>query len=171
MHESRDEKEKKPLVLDTSAIYNGTDYPADTVLYATPQIVSEVRRVYRSDRAEFFIDTRLTVMMPSSDSMKAVRGKAEENGDIARLSEPDLEILSLAYELGAILVTEDYSIQNTASALGVEYRSLYIPRISSYVQWEIVCKACGLISLTRGEKECRICGGKLITRRKKTRPV
>lgn len=171
MYEWQNGTEEKMLVLDTSAIYNGTDYPAGTVLYATPQIVTEVRKVYRTERAEFFIISRLTVLMPSSESMKAVRTKAEENGDIARLSEADLEILSLAYELHAVIVTEDYSIQNTASALGVEYRSLYIPRINNYVQWEIVCKGCGSTLQTRNDKECRICGGKLITKRKKSRPI
>ncbi len=171
MHETQNQADGKTLVLDTSAIYSGTDYPAGTALYATPQIVSEVRRVYRAERAESFVTSRLTVLTPSPESMKAVRIKAEENGDIARLSEADLEILSLAYELQAIIVTEDYSIQNTASALGVEYRSLYIPGISSYVQWEIVCRACGSASHAPGEKECRICGGKLGTRKGKTRPI
>ncbi len=171
MHESQNEAMRKKLVLDTSAIYNGTDYPAGTVLYATPQIVSEVRKVYRTERAEFFVESRLTVLMPSPGSMRTVRMKAEENGDIARMSEADLEILSLAYELHATIVTEDYSIQNTASALGLDYRSLYIPRISSYVQWEIVCRGCGSTSHARDEKECRICGGRLVTKRKKTRPI
>ena len=55
--------------------------------------------------------------------------------------------------------------------LGVEYRSLYIPRINNYVQWEIVCKGCGSTLHTRNDKECRICGGKLITKRKKSRPI
>jgi UPF0271 protein len=167
MHDDR----TKPFVLDTSAMYNGTDYPADTVLYSTPMVVDEVKRVYRSNRAELFVDTRLKIIEPDRRSVGKVVEAARKNGDIARMSPADIEVLSLAYELNAVIITEDYSIQNTASALGVEFRSLYIPRIASYVEWTLICESCRRESDSKEEKVCRICGGKMITVRKKSRPI
>ncbi|MBX8631488.1 MAG: hypothetical protein J9259_03070 [Thermoplasmata archaeon YP2-bin.285] len=161
----------KVLVLDTSAMYSGTDYPPDAVLYTTPDIVSELRRVYRSSRTEFFVDTRLTVKMPRQSSIEMVREMAKKNGDIARLSPEDIDVLSLAFELKATIVTEDYSIQNTASALGIEYISLYIPAINDYVEWNVICVSCGHVAEDATQKECRICGGRNITKRRKSRSV
>ncbi len=161
----------KPFVLDTSAMYNGTDYPADAILFSTPKVVSEVKHVYRSSRAELFVDTRLKIIEPAARSVEKVVEVAKKNGDIARLSPADIEVLSLAYELNAVVITEDYSIQNTASGLGVEFRSLYIPRIASYIEWTLVCESCRGESCSREERVCRICGGRMITVKKKSRPI
>ncbi len=158
-------------VLDTSAIYNATDYPADRMLYSTPQVLKELRRVYRTERAELFVQSRLRIAEPDRESVQWIREKAQETGDIARLSPTDIEVLSLAREMGAILVTEDYSMQNIAEAAGIEFRSLYLPPIKDYVEWELRCVSCGAISKEKAAKECRICGGKLITRRRKSRPI
>lgn len=158
-------------VLDTSAIYNATDYPADTVLYSTPQVVKELRRVYRTERAELFVQSRLRIVEPGRKSLSRIREKADETGDITRLSQTDIEVLALALELGAVLVTEDYSMQNIAEAAGIEFLSLYLPPIKDYVEWELKCVSCGALSHEREARECRICGGKLITRRRRSRPV
>ncbi len=159
------------FVLDTSAIYNATDYPADSILYSTPLVVRELRRVYRTERAELFVQSRLRITEPGRASSEWIRKKAVESGDITRLSPTDLEVLSLAKELRAVLVTEDYSMQNIAGAAGIEFRSLYLPPIKDYVEWELKCMSCGTVSATKDAKECMICGGKLITRRRKSRPI
>lgn len=159
------------FVLDTSAIYSATDYPANTVLYSTPMVIRELRRVYRTERAELFVQTRLRIVEPGRDNVDWIRKKAEQTGDIARLSPTDIEVLSLARELGAVLVTEDYSMQNIAEAAGIEFTSLYLPPIKDYVEWDIKCVSCGAISEEKDAKECRICGGRLITRRRRSRPI
>ena len=158
-------------VLDTSAIYSATDYPAENVLYSTPMVIRELRRVYRTERAELFVQTRLRIVEPGRDNVDWIKRKAEQTGDIARLSPTDIEVLSLARELRAILVTEDYSMQNIAEAAGIEFTSLYLPRIKDYIEWDIKCISCGAISEEKDAKECRICGGRLITRRRKSRPI
>lgn len=158
-------------VLDTSAIYNATDYPADKVLYSTPQVVKELRRVYRSERAELFVESRLRIVEPSKKSIESIRKVAEQTGDITRLSQTDIEVLSLAWELGAVLVTEDYSMQNISEAADIEFRSLYLPPIKEYVEWELKCLSCGAVSVEKEARECRICGGRLITRRRRSRRI
>lgn len=158
-------------VLDTSAIYSATDYPADIVLYSTPQVVRELRRVYKSERAELFIESRLRIVQPMRGSIEKITKKARETGDIARLSPTDIEVLSLAAQLHAVLVTEDYSMQNIAEASGIRFKSLYLPPIKDYVEWELKCVSCGAVSNEKDAHECRICGGKLITRRKRSRRI
>lgn len=168
---AREGRRETVYVLDTSAIYNATDYPADKTLYSTPQVVRELKRVYRTERAELFVQSRLRIVEPDRKSLKRIREKAEETGDITRLSQTDMEVLALALELGAVLVTEDYSMQNIAEAAGIEFLSLYLPPIRDYVEWELKCISCGAVSSEREARECRICGGRLITRRRKSRPV
>ncbi len=158
-------------VLDTSAIYNATDYPADITLYSTPGVLRELRRVYRTERAELFVETRLRIAEPARGSIEKVREIARRSGDISRLSPTDIEVLSLAVEMGALLVTEDYSMQNIAEAAGIGFISLYLPPIREFVEWELRCLSCGAPAEGSGAKECRICGGKLITRRRRSRPL
>lgn len=159
------------FVLDTSAIYSATDYPPEAVLYSTPMVVRELRRVYWTERAEIFVESRLRITEPAAKSVGRIREIALESGDIARLSPTDIEVLSLAYELGAVLLTEDYSMQNIAEAAGISFRSLYLPPIKDFVEWELRCTSCGTAAGKGDGKECRICGGKLVTRRKKSRPL
>jgi len=156
-------------VLDTSAIYNATDYPAGITLFTSPEVLNELRRVYKSERAELFIAARVSVVSPSESSINAVTEKAKETGDIARLSRTDVEVLSLAFELGACIITEDYSIQNTACALGVSYTSLYIPPIKEFREWIVVCSSCGTRSTDGKSTICPVCGGRLHTRKKRER--
>ena len=169
--ESGGATEGRAYVLDTSAIYSATDYPADIMLYSTPMVVRELRRVYKSERAELFVESRLRIVEPLKESIEKIQKKAGETGDISRLSPTDIEVLSLAAELDAILVTEDYSMQNIAEASGIRFKSLYLPPIKDYVEWELKCVSCGAVAGEKDSHECRICGGKLITRRKKSRRI
>jgi UPF0271 protein len=116
-------------------------------------------------RLEFLLESGLKVVSPSEDTLKEVVSAAEESGDISRVSEADLEILGLAKELEATLLTDDYSIQNLAAILNVDYLGISQEGIKRKFKWRIRCKGCGRFWDTM-HPSCPVCGSELKTTRK-----
>ena len=147
----------KGLVLDTSALYYGKDLPPDWELVISPGVVRELEREGMKDRLELLLATRVKVLSPSKKSLARVLSESEKTGDSRRLSSTDKEILALALDLGYELVTDDYSIQNTAEAMGVPYRGLEQKGIRRVIQWGSRCIGCGK-RFDSDVKECDVCG-------------
>ena len=147
----------KGLVLDSSALFYGKDFPEDYDLIISPGVVRELTKHGMGQRLELLLATRLKVLSPSKRSLTRVIGESERTGDARRLSSTDKEILALAMELDYDLVTDDYSLQNLASALGIPFRALDQKGISEIVKWETKCVGCGK-RLPPGTEECDICG-------------
>jgi UPF0271 protein len=154
------------FVLDTSAILSGKDFSSEYELYSSPKIIEEIKHGRMRRRLDFLLESGLRVMSPSEDTIKEVRKCAEETGDIARISEADLEILSLAKELDAILLSDDYSIQNIASKLKVDFKGVAQDGITEIFKWEYRCKGCGRY-WEKMHDACPVCGSELKTAQKK----
>lgn len=152
-------------VLDTSAILSGKDLPADCELYSSPKILDELKHGRMRRRLDFLIESGLKVLSPSEDTLKEVISAANESGDLLRMSQADLEILGLAKELDATLLTDDYSIQNLASILHVDYMGISQDGIKKTLKWRIRCKGCGRYWDTM-HPSCPVCGSELKTTRK-----
>ena len=151
-------------VLDTSAILSGKDLPADSELFSSPKIVDELKHGRMKRQLDFLIESGLKILSPSEKSKEEVVASAENTGDIVRVSDADMEILALAKELKAILLTDDYSIQNIASKLGVEFTGISQEGISKTIKWRIRCKGCGRY-WEKMHKMCPVCGSELKTTR------
>ena len=147
----------KGLVLDTSALYYGKDLPPEWELVISPGVVRELEREGMKDRLELLLATRVKVLSPSKKSLARVLSESEKTGDSRRLSSTDKEILALALDLGYELVTDDYSIQNTAEAMGVPYRGLEQKGIRRVIQWGSRCIGCGK-RFDSDVEECDVCG-------------
>ena len=108
-------------ILDSSFFLSGFPVP-DGELYTVHLVVDEVR----PDRKElhFARSKGLQVMEPSEETVLSVRTAAEGTGDLGRLSETDISVLALALEKKGILISDDYSIQNCASVLGIRFEPL-----------------------------------------------
>lgn len=156
----------KGLVLDTSALFYGKDLPPGYELVISPGVAHELQREGMGDRLEMLLATRVRVLSPSKRSADRVRKEAEGTGDSRRLSETDIEVLALALELGYQIVTDDYSIQNLATVLGVPFRGLDQKGIGAVFEWEARCKGCGK-RFPAAVKECDICGSETRTARKR----
>lgn len=152
-------------VLDASAILSGKDLPADSELFSSPKIVDELKHGRMKRQLDFLIESGLKIISPSEKSKEEVVKVAENTGDIARVSEADLEILGLAKELNAILLTDDYSIQNIASKLGVEFKGISQEGITKTIKWRFRCKGCGRY-WEKMHTVCPVCGSELKTTRK-----
>ena len=79
--------------------------------------------------------------------MDKVKASATSVGDSFFLSETDKQVLALALEIKARgdnpqIVTDDYSIQNVAKQLGLEYVSLVTFGIKRLLTWIRYCPAC-----------------------------
>jgi len=100
-----------------------------------------------------------------------------ESGDMRFLSEADLQILGLAMELkvgghAPTIVTDDYSIQNVASKIGVDFTPLVTFGIRYYLHWLLYCPACRKkYPSDYGSKRCEICGTQLKRKPLSKRPV
>ena len=110
---------------------------------------------------------KLIVRAPSEEHWNQMKRSADIVGDSFFLSETDQQILALALELKAEggnpqIVTDDYSIQNVATQIGIEFVSLATFGISRLLEWVRYCPACHRkYPADYNAKECTVCGTSL----------
>lgn len=157
----------KGCVIDSSVLYYGKDLPPEYECAITPGVVQELTKLGMGSRLGLLLDTKLEVLSPSILAVKAVREAATKTGDSRRLSETDIELLALAHELGYELITDDYSIQNLATVLGIKTRGMDQSGIKEVFEWQARCTGCGKL-FTAEVKICDVCGSRTRVRRKRT---
>jgi UPF0271 protein len=155
-----------PFVLDASALLAGKDLLLEE-MYCTPHVLEEVKGKDPTTQLMLMIETRVEVRAPSEGSATKVRESSERTGDAKRLSPADVGVLALAIDLGATIITDDYSIQNVANELGLKYRGLSFPNIKKKIEWGYRCVGCGKL-FEEPMDECPICGSRIKTTPKST---
>ncbi|MGB1420042.1 MAG: hypothetical protein ACPG7K_04630, partial [Poseidonia sp.] len=94
----------------------------------------------------------------------------------ARLSDVDLDVLALALEADAVLVTDDYRLQNCYKHAGGTVESVANAPSKQVWIWQQRCKGCGATSsladdVQRSKKselgDCSICGSPVEIKRKR----
>ncbi len=149
-------------VLDTSALLSGKPFEGD--LFISPGVLKELRRQGMTPQLDNFIDAKVRTLTPGKGSLEKIRVKAEETGDTKRLSPVDVELLALAIELEATIITDDYSIENIAKALSIPYMTVMMPPIKEEVHWKYRCTGC-LRYWSEWHKTCPVCGARFKTAR------
>ena len=162
--------EKKAVVLDTSALVAGFDpFSINEEQYTVPSVIEEVsRNSIFSSRFETAIESgKVTVRPPKTDFLEKAKASASTVGDAVALSDTDIQVLALALELKAnsyrpIVATDDYSIQNVANQMKIEFVSLVTFGIRRRLQWIRYCPACHR-KYSEGYRDirCQICGTQL----------
>lgn len=142
-------------VLDTSAFFAMQDLPQEVEFAAPPRVMDELKK-FGDRRAEYW-EFRIKIMSPSPESIKKTTDQARRTGDIHRLSETDLEVLALAYDLDGIIMTDDYSIQNVAKTMNISYVNLNTKGITEVYKWVMKCEGCGR-TFREEIQNCPICG-------------
>ncbi|WP_175266708.1 hypothetical protein [Acidiplasma cupricumulans] len=71
-----------------------------------------------------------------------------------------MDIIALALQFNAIIITDDYAIQNVASRLKIKYSGASINEIKREIRWLYRCTGCHKI-YNEDIKECPVCGHKL----------
>lgn len=158
------------IVLDTSALVSGFEpLGIRNLQYSVPEVEQELADYSMSQtRFRAAVDAgRLIIRKPQTKYVEKVRASSKELGDWRFLSEADKQVLALAVELKETgcppkIITDDYSIQNVASQLGIEFASLATFGIRYRFHWVLYCPACHLKHRADYQpKFCRICGSTL----------
>jgi len=148
--------------LDASALLTGRQFPGE--LATVPGVLRELERHGMTPQLEAILETQVRVTSPGSEARERVGVAAESTGDAHRLSPTDRDLLALALELGATLVTDDYSIQNLGRVLGVPFEPVLTPGIKETWTWSYRCTGCGR-TWPEWHEECPTCGSPLKTAR------
>lgn len=157
------------LILDTSAFIQGFDTNNKEIqLYTTPLVIDEIRDEIAKIRATNWSHTgKLTVMMPDEATLKQVSARAAKMGEAKALSETDHTVLALTLQLSnqgnqATLVSDDYSVQNLADELGLDYTGMNTRGIQRRFQWIHYCPGCRRqFTGPQPDNTCPICGTEL----------
>jgi UPF0271 protein len=110
---------------------------------------------------------RLKIQSPEKIFITKAREAAANVGDAFWLSETDLQVLALALQLRMqgrtpLVATDDYSIQNVARHLGIEFAPLATLGISRILKWVRYCPACHKkYPSDYKSKKCQVCGTEL----------
>jgi UPF0271 protein len=110
---------------------------------------------------------KLRIRTPNDLFLSKVKTAATQVGDTLFLSETDLQLLALALELktggySPLIITDDYSMQNVANQMGIEFASLATFGIRRRWQWIRYCPACHKqYPADSNIKKCQVCGTEL----------
>ena len=140
-------------VLDAGIFFS--EFTVTGELFTTPSVFDELKDIRSKGNFEKLSANGLRLLSPGSESKKKVILAAKKTKDIGVISETDCELLALALELDAVLYTDDFAIQNTASILGVRTTPIN-QRKAKRIHWKYRCSGCGRYSGHDGE--CPVCG-------------
>jgi len=117
---------------------------------------------------------RIKIKMPSEEFSNRVKAQASKVGDSFLLSETDMQLLALALELKTNgerpeIITDDYSIQNVATQMGIEFYALATFGIRRLLEWIRYCPACHReYPVNSSFNTCQVCGTELKRKPKRT---
>jgi len=126
-----------------------------------PEVIEEIKD---SNSRLYLSIINLKIEEAKEEFIERVKEVAKRTGDIYRLSDTDIKLLAKALEHNAVIVTDDYSIQNVAKKLNLKFENVIQRGIEKEFKWIRVCIGCG----RRTEKEiCEVCGSPTKLRRVK----
>jgi UPF0271 protein len=110
---------------------------------------------------------KLKVKTPEDLYLENAKASATIVGDAFFLSEADTQVLALALQLkmqgySPLVATDDYSIQNVAKHMGIEFTSLATFGIRLPLKWIRYCPACHRkYPADYKSRRCEVCGTEL----------
>ena len=168
---------KRVIVLDTSAFLAGFDpFSLSEEQVTGPKVEEEIKRNSLIKlRFETALENgRVKVQAPSQEFVNQIKVASNKIGDSFKLSETDVELLALALELKSTgyspqVVSDDYSIQNVAAQVGIEFLALATFGIKRLLEWIRYCPACYRVYPANCSfKECQVCGTALKRKPRRT---
>ena len=168
---------KRAIVLDTSAFVAGFDpFSLNGEQVTVPKVEEEIKRNSMNKlRFETALENgRVKVKAPSQEFVNKIKASSSKVGDSYKLSETDIDLLALTLELKSKgyspqILSDDYSIQNVATQLGIEFLALATFGIKRLLEWIRYCPACYREYPTNSSaKECNVCGTALKRKPRRT---
>lgn len=152
----------KMKVLDTSGVLRSNLDFSDRSYCVPNSVIQELK----DEKSKLMIDLSIErgsirVIDPTESSIKKVIKTAQMTGDIQNLSQTDIDVIALALEHDLDIVTDDYSIQNVANALGLKHEPIAQEGIKYKFRWINICEGCGRKYPSDFDGVCEICGSGL----------
>ncbi|KZX10270.1 PIN domain-containing protein [Methanobrevibacter curvatus] len=157
------------FIIDASGFINGFK-PYGKNNFSVSEITEEIKDLKSKLSLEEAISSgNLKISDVSDESLNELKKIIEKSGDTLRLSNPDIKLLALALELkdkNPIVVTDDYTIQNTLKILDIQFKPIINKGIDTIYNWKKVCMGCKKEYLNSYKfDDCEICGSKVYKKR------
>jgi UPF0271 protein len=165
------------MVLDTSAFLAGFDpFSVNEDQATVPKVEEEIKGNSMTwMRFKTAVENgKVKVKGPAEEYWNKAKASANSVGDSFFLSETDLQLLALALELKTEgctpqIVTDDYSIQNVATQIGIDFVSLATFGIRRLLEWVRYCPACHReYPADYKSTTCTVCGTQLKRKPRRT---
>ena len=152
------------FVLDSSAIINGFKCSSSDQIFVSSSVMNELKRKKSNKELGYLLMLGAKIERVDRRFLDIVETKAKETGDIGRLSSADINVIGLALQEKGTIVSDDYSIQNLAHHMNIDFLSIAENGIKEEFSWRYRCSGCG-----RYYREyvdiCAICGSRIRTKR------
>lgn len=162
-------EKKRVLVLDATVAYSGYDpFMVSEEQYTTSKIMSEIKK-----NSKLAIAVNLGVVKirdPSENVAREIIEMVKNHCEEPNLSDADISVLALAYEFSkeganALIISDDYSLQNMAKILGLKVSRYGRPFIRHILYRVKICEKCKRkYSPDYPGKTCEICGGRILSK-------
>ena len=134
---------------------------SDRNYYTTHEVLEEIKEEIKKAGIDAAVSKGfLKIKEPSKDSIAKVEAMAKKTGDFKFLSKADISLIALALDLKALVISDDYAIQNVCNFLGLAYKGFLQKSIEKKIRWRFVCKGCKKYFREYKEK-CDVCGSKI----------
>jgi UPF0271 protein len=153
-------------IADSAVFIMGKDLDPSTIVTVS-SVVKELRSHEASMRFELAHENGARVESVDTVLKQRVIEAAGSTRDSEELSATDIDVLAKALEYGkdAVLLTDDYAVQNTASVLGIRVMPVVQKKIRDVLEWEKECFGCRR-RFPNGDI-CPVCGSQLNKKRKR----
>ncbi|RLE49264.1 MAG: ribonuclease VapC [Candidatus Methanomethylicota archaeon] len=138
---------KKIYVLDAAAVLHGFPIGEEKhEIVMSEKTMEEV--ISKKEILDLYLNIgKLKKAKPSDSCVKQVIDVAKETGDYAELTDADVDTIAIALtylQLGndVVLITDDYSIQNVANKLSIQYKPITTTGIKYEIKWVTYCPGC-----------------------------
>ncbi len=154
-----DDVPHKIYVLDSTAFLEKySEGFADKLCATVFDVSEEMKNPYASIRFDMMLQSGLSLIEPSEDAVSRVRDAVMSTKD--KLSETDIKVISLALQFkdkgkAAVVVSDDYGVQNVSKTMGIEFLPVSQKGISRTLSWKRKCTACGNVT---PKEICEVCG-------------
>ncbi|WNY23446.1 hypothetical protein MmiHf6_07530 [Methanimicrococcus hongohii] len=161
----------KKYIADSAVFIMGNCPIAAADMVTIPHVQDEMRSEDASLRYDIYVAEGLMVEAVEDVFADAVKEQASQTRDIEKLSSTDIGILAKALEYhekigdDAVLITDDFAVQNIAARLGIAVMPVAQRVISDQIIWQKQCIGC--FRHFKDGEECPVCGSPLRKKMKK----
>jgi len=154
-------------VFDTNALLRGLTLGFAREAYTTPSVMRELKnQVTRTRLSAYISSKKLRVAKPSKRMMLRILEEAKKIGEEGKLSKTDVEVAALGLALQSqgrnpTVLTDDYSLQNLLSKIGVRFKKVGLRGIRRRMEYVFVCKNCNQV-YRRYRVTCCVCGAPVL---------